>query len=100
MNYIERTLKLTIMGLASLMMFMAVKCLCGSASMRSLKHNMQAFHLDMEYTGPGSEADRLDKATRDKENEKAFEKCHGENSDKATSRDWERARQYERDHAA
>lgn len=56
-----------------------------------------AYTLEMDYTGPGSEAESLDRACRDRENEKSHEKCQkGEGSE----RDQERSREYERDHGA
>lgn len=56
------------------------------------------FHLDIEYIGPGSEAERLDREYNDKQNERAHERVVNEGS--TNERDVERARDFERDHGA
>lgn len=55
------------------------------------------WNLEMEYTGPGSEADYLDKQCRDRDNERARDRCREGSED---SRDVRGAMEWERDHCA
>ncbi len=57
-----------------------------------------SYTIEMDYTGPGSEAESLDRASRDRDNERSFDRYHNEGS--TSERDREGAEEYERDHGA
>ena len=54
-----------------------------------------SWNVEMEYIGPGSEAEHLERETRDRENEKAWDRFNEGSRDE---RDARGAFEYERDH--
>lgn len=56
-----------------------------------------AFNLEMEYTGPGSEASRLESNCREKENRESAERCE---KSQGSEKEREKANDYYRDHSA
>jgi hypothetical protein len=55
------------------------------------------FNLEVEYTGPGSAAERLNEATRDKENQEASDRVRDGSRD---PKDIEKAIEYDRENSA
>jgi len=74
---------IAIVALILLTLFVTIKSWC--------------YTFEMDYTGPGSEADSLDRACRERDNREAHEKI--ERGENVSSKDQERANDYERDHA-
>ena len=54
-----------------------------------------SWSLELEYVGPGSDADRLGRDVRDRDNRDSFDRVQ---QDTADTRDVERAVEYSRDH--
>lgn len=54
-----------------------------------------SWSLEIEYVGPGSDADRLDREVRDHENRESFDRAREGRGD---TRDIERANEYSNDH--
>lgn len=54
-----------------------------------------SYTLEMDYSGPGSEHERSMEQYRDRENERAYERCERGEDNRG---DREKAEQYERDH--
>jgi len=57
-----------------------------------------SYSLEIEYTGPGSEAESLDRNVQDQKNSEAFDRYHQEGS--TDPNDAKGAADYARDHGA
>ena len=55
------------------------------------------YTFEMDYSGPGSEYERSMEQYRDRDNERAMERCE---NGSGSERDQEKAEQYGRDHGA